>query len=174
MFKIFFRPPQKNRLRNVFSCHIRHFSGPIGFILAVSLCGCLSLHPLPKADISQPGWTVRQGQAVWKPPGPKSPEIAGDLLLATRADGSAFVQFTKTPFPFAIAQISSNHWQLEIPPRNKRYTARGKPSGRIIWFQLVNALTGKPLAKGWTWNDSGTNWQLKNTSGESLEGFLSQ
>ena len=174
MFKKFFRPPQKGGPQNVFSRSIRHFSRLIGFIAAASVCGCVSSRPLPKADISQPGWTVRQGQAVWQPPGPKSPEIAGELLLATRPDGSAFVQFTKTPFPFAIAQISSNHWQLEIPPQNKRYTERGKPSARIVWFQLVNALTGKPLAKGWTWNDSGTNWQLKNSSGESLEGFLSQ
>lgn len=174
MFNFFFRAPQKNRPRNVFSSCTRHFSGLIGFILATSLCGCLSLHPLPKADLSQPGWTVRQGQAVWKPPGPKSPEIAGDLLLATRTDGSAFVQFTKTPFPFVIAQKTSNRWQLEIPPQNKRYTRPGKPSARIVWFQLVNALAGKPLAKGWTWHDSGSNWELKSSSGESLEGFLSQ
>jgi hypothetical protein len=174
MFKIFFRPMQKARSKNVFSRFTRHFPYLFGFILTASLCGCLSLRPLPKADISQPGWTIQQGQAVWKPPGRTTPEIAGELLLATNTDGSAFVQFTKTPFPFVIAQSTSNRWQLEIPPRNKRYTEPGKPSGRIVWFQLVNALAGKPLAKGWTWNDSGTNWQLTNSSGESLEGFLSQ
>jgi hypothetical protein len=174
MFKKKFRSPQKARPQNVFSCYIRHFSRLIGFILAANLCGCLSLRPLPKADLSQPGWTLRQGQAVWKPPGRTSPEIAGELLLATRTDGSAFVQFTKTPFPFIIAQSTSNRWQLEIPPQNKRYTEPGKPPARIVWFQLVNALAGKPLAHGWTWHDSGTNWELKNSSGESLAGYLSQ
>jgi hypothetical protein len=174
MFKNFFRRSSGDQPKNISFRYAGRFSRMLGFLLLSSFCGCLSLHPLPKADISQPGWTVRQGQAVWQPPGRNSPELAGELLLATRTDGSAFVQFTKTPFPFAVAQMTSNRWQLEIPPQNKRYTERGKPSARIVWFQLVNALTGKPLAKGWTWNDSGANWQLKSSSGESLEGFLSQ
>jgi len=109
---------------------------------------------------------------VWKP-SLKTPEIAGELLLATRPDGSSFVQFIKTPFPFAITQTTSNRWQAEFPPQNRRFTAPGKPPARIIWFQLVNALTDKPLARGWTWHDSGTNWQLKSSSGELLEGYLS-
>jgi len=131
------------------------------------------MRPLPKVNLSEPGWTIRQGQAVWQP-GPKSPEIAGELLLATQANGSTFVQFTKTPFPFAIAQTTSNGWQIEFPPQNKRYAGPGKPPARISWFQLSNALTGKPLARGWTWRDSGTSWQLKDSSGESLEGYFAQ
>ena len=131
------------------------------------------MQPLPKVNLSEPGWDIRQGQAVWQP-ARKSPEIAGELLLATHANGSTFVQFTKTPFPFAIAQTTSNGWQIEFPPQNRRYTGPGKPPGRIVWFQLCNALTGKPLARGWTWLDSGTSWQLKNSSGESLEGYLAQ
>lgn len=172
MFKIFSRPSQKPRPKNIFPLWTGHFSLLFCFLFLTVLCGCLSLRPLPKADLSQPGWTIRQGQAVWQP-SRKSPEIAGELLLATRTDGSSFVQFTKTPFPFAIAQTMSNRWQLEIPPQNKRYTAPGKPPARIVWFQLANALTGRPLAKGWTWRDSGANWQLTNSSGESLEGYLS-
>jgi hypothetical protein len=125
-------------------------------------------------NLSEPGWAIRQGQAIWRPPGKTSPEIAGELLLATRAGGATFVQFTKTPFPFAIAQTTSNRWQIEFPPQNRRYAAPGKPPARIVWFQLANALTGKPIAKGWTWQNSGTNWQLKNSSGESLEGYFAQ
>ena len=173
MFKKKLRPISQPRPKNIFSHWNGGFLRLFGFLLLATLCGCLSLHPLPKADLSQPGWTIRQGQAVWQP-SRKSPELAGELLFATRTDGSTFVQFTKTPFPFAIAQTVSNHWQLEIPPQNKRYTAPGKPPARIVWFQLANALTGKPLAKGWTWHDSDTNWQLTNSSGESLEGYLSQ
>jgi hypothetical protein len=172
MFKFFFRPPPKARPKNIsFPCAGR-FSRMLGFLFLTTLCGCLTLPPLPKADLSQPGWNLRQGEAVWKPDR-KAPEIAGELLLATRLDGSSFVQFMKTPFPFAITQTTSNKWQAEFPPQNLRFTAPGKPPVRIIWFQLVNALTGKPLAKGWTWHDSGTNWQLKSSSGESLEGYLS-
>ena len=131
------------------------------------------MRPLPQVDLSETGWTIRQGQAVWQT-GKKSPQIAGELLLATRADGSTFLQFTKTPFPFAIAQTTANGWQIEFPPQNKRYAAPGKPPARIVWFQLSNALTGKPIAKGWTWQNSDTNWQLKNVSGESLEGYFAQ
>jgi hypothetical protein len=131
------------------------------------------MRPLPQVNLSEPGWTIRQGQAVWRT-GKNSPEIAGELLLATSTDGSTFVQFTKTPFPFAIAQTTSNRWQIEFPPQNKRYAAPGKPPARIVWFQLSNALTGKPVAKGWTWQNSDSNWQLKNSSGESLEGYFTQ
>jgi len=173
MFKVFFRPLSNGGPKNIsFPCDGR-FSWLLGFLFLISVGGCLTLPPLPKADLSQPGWNIRQGEAVWKPDR-KSPEIAGELLLATRLDGSSFAQFIKTPFPFAITQTTSNKWQAEFPPQNKRFTAPGKPPERIIWFQLVNALTGKPLAKGWTWHDSGTNWQLNSSSGESLEGYLSQ
>ena len=140
----------------------------------VGLTGCVSAPPLPKVNLSEPGWTVQQGQAVWHPPG-NAPEITGDLLFATRADDSTFIQFTKTPFPFAIAQSTPTGWQIEIPPQNLRYARHGHPPARIIWFQMANALKGKPLAKGWQWKNSDTNWHLENSSsGESLEGYLTQ
>jgi hypothetical protein len=136
--------------------------------------GCFTAPPLPKVNLSEPGWNIREGQAVWRPDR-KSPELAGDLIVATRADGSAFAQFTKTPFPFAIAQLSSNEWQIEFPPRNLRFAAHGKPPARIVWFQLLDALNGKPVAKNWTWQGTEANWTLTNlSSGESLEGYLNQ
>jgi hypothetical protein len=174
MFKKKIKPQLFVWLKNAISHYEKCFSGALGLLLLITLCGCLSMKPLPKADLSGPDWTIRQGQAVWKPPGPKSPEIAGELILATRPDGSMFAQFTKTPFPFFIAQATTNGWQIEIPPQNKRYAAHGKPPARIVWFQLANALTGKPIAKGWTWHNSDSNWDLKNASGESLEGFFAQ
>lgn len=174
MFKIFLRPQLFAWLKNVISRHEKYFSRALGFLLLIGLCGCVTMRPLPKADLSEPGWTIRQGQAVWKPPGKKSPEIAGELLVATRPDGAAFAQFTKTPFPFFIAQMTTNGWQIEIPPQNKHYARHGKPPARIVWFQLVYALTGKPVAKGWTWQNSDANWNLKSASGESLEGFFAQ
>src|SRR5579871_314292 len=113
----------------------------------IALTGCVSAPPLPKANISEPGWTVQQGQGVWhrvKSAGP--PEITGDLILATRADGSAFVQFSKS-LPLVIAQRTPTAWQIESPIQNVRFARHGKPFSRIIWFQLINALEGKPLAK---------------------------
>jgi hypothetical protein len=143
-------------------------------VLLLGLCGCLTAPPLPKVNLSESGWTVRQGQAIWKPKR-EGPEIAGELLLATRPDGSAFVQFTKTPIPFVIAQITPKEWQIEIPPQNRRYARHGKPPARVAWFQLAKAETGKPVAKPWVWNNSDTNWELKNpSSGESLEGYFNQ
>jgi hypothetical protein len=173
MFKVFLRAAPKGRAKMISSLDKGLFFRIIGYLLLPGLCGCLTMRPLPKADLSQPGWAIRQGQAIWKP-GSKSPEIAGELLLATRPDGSSFTQFTKTPFPFAIAQTTSNSWQVDFPPQNRHYAYPGKPPARIIWFQLVNAVTGKPLAKNWSWHDSGTNWELKSSSGESLEGYFAQ
>lgn len=157
--------------------------------LLLALSGCMTAPHLQKADLSGPGWTVQQGQAVWHPPGQRifapphaalppsrrPPEIAGDLIVATRTDGSAFVQFSKTPFTVAIAQMTPTGWQLEIPPQNRRYARPGKPPAQIVWFQLADGLTGKPVAKHWTWHGSASNFRLENpSSGESLEGFLTQ
>ena len=155
----------------------------------IALSGCTTAAPPPKADLSGPGWTVRQGQAVWNtprqktfapphaeaPPPRRPPEIAGDLIVATRPDGSAFVQFSKTPFTLATAQMSPTGWQIEFPPQNRHYARPGKPPARIVWFQLANALTGKRVAKNWTWQGSADKFRLEDpASGESLEGFLTE
>lgn len=153
-------------------------------LVVIALTGCITTTapPLPKANLSEPGWTVQQGQAVWHRTPDRSSsgasagpsDIAGDLILATRTDGSTFIQFSKA-VPLFIAQSTPAGWQIEIPPQNRRYARHGKPPRRVIWFQLADALAGKPLAKDWTWNNSGTNWRLVNrSSGESLEGFLTQ
>ncbi len=174
MFKIFLNPSLKIWARDVFPPYFKPFSWCFGLLLAMGLSGCMTHQPLPKVNLSEPGWTVRQGQAVWRP-NREAPEIAGELLLATRADGSASVQFTKTPIPFAIAQMTPDAWQIDFPPENRHYAAHGAPSARIIWFQLANAELGKPVAKGWTWKNSDSSWQLENpSSGESLEGYFSQ
>jgi hypothetical protein len=174
MFKLFFGPFPNPRPKNTFFLYKQPLSWSLGLFLLASLSGCLTGPPLPKVNLSEPGWTIRQGQAVWEPQR-KAEGIAGELLLATRPDGSTFVQFTKTPFPFAVAQTTSAGWQIEFPPQNRRFAAPGKPPARLVWFQLANAILGKPLAKGWIWQNSETNWQLKNaSSGESLEGYFTQ
>jgi hypothetical protein len=174
MFNFFLKQSPKVLPKDAFSPYFKRLYWTLTLLLSMSFGGCLTAPPLPKVDLSEPGWNLRQGQAVWRPK-KDAPEIAGELLAATRADGSAFVQFTKTPFPFAIAQLSPRGWQIEFPPQNKHFAAPGSPPARIIWFQLEDALLGKPLAKGWAWQKSEKNWQLKNSSsGESLEGYFMQ
>ena len=140
--------------------------------LLVSTNGCRNLPPLPAANLSEQGWTVRQGQAVWRR-AKGSPEIAGELLVGTRTNGEAFVQFTKTPFPVVIAQKTSDEWQIQAPAQNETHVGPGKPPERIIWFGLAQALAGDALPRQWSWRYDSNSWSLENrTSGESLSGYF--
>ena len=154
---------------------LRAFCSQVVFSCAVAiiLTACRTT-PLPSVNLQEPGWTVREGQAVWKRD-KDGPEIAGELLVATRPDGRNFVQFTKTPFPMIVAQSTTNRWQVEIPMQNKRYSAPGSPPKRLIWLYLPRLLSGGSPPKGWSWSSLPENrWHLENSrSGEVLEGYLS-
>lgn len=141
--------------------------------IALILTGCASLvSSLPPANLKEPGWTIHQGQAVWRLEH-GSREIAGEVMVATRPDGNAFVQFSKNPFALVIARENSCQWQVEFPPQNKHYAGRGKPPLRLIWLYLPRVLEGQPPPKGWTWQHDATGWRLANgTTGEALEGFF--
>src|SRR5436190_1004987 len=108
-------PREDNGLHFCKGCRMRGTAKPVSHWLIVGsvsvffLVGCRTA-PLPPVNLHEPGWTVREGQAVWKRD-QNTPEIAGEVLLATRPDGCTFVQFTKTPFPMIIAQTTTNHWQ---------------------------------------------------------------
>jgi hypothetical protein len=144
-------------------------------LLLASTNGCLTLsHPLPAVNLTEPGWIVRQGQAVWKLPGGKH-DIAGDVMVAIGPQGKSFVQFSKSPFPLVIAQTTSNRWQVEFPAQNKRYAGPGSPPKRLIWLYLPRVLSGKAPPPGWTWTNSENNWRLRNpATGEEVEGFFAQ
>jgi hypothetical protein len=142
-------------------------------ILALLLSGCSST-PLAPANLSAPGWIVQQGQAIWKPTATR-PEIAGDLIMATNTDGDCFIQFTKTPFTIATAQIAANRWQLQFS--NDQYSWRGNnpPPNRFVWFQLPPALLGAPIAANWQFQSTTNGWQFTNShTGETLEGAFFQ
>src|SRR5258708_4082996 len=79
--------------------------------------GCQTVGRLPAVDFRESGWTVREGQGLWRVKA-GAPEIAGEVLLATNKTGRAFVQFTKNPFPVVVAQTTSNSWQIELPAQN--------------------------------------------------------
>jgi hypothetical protein len=148
-------------------------------LLALALLGgggCQTVPPLPAANFSQAGWTVRQGQAVWRIKKGR-PEIAGEFLLATRPDGRAFAQFSKTPFPLIIAQSTTNTWEIEQPAQNKRYSGRGRPPARAIWLYLPEVLQQQqPPPKGWSLQHlPNDGWRLENpATGESIEGYFAQ
>jgi hypothetical protein len=136
-------------------------------------CSTLS-RPLPPVNLSEPGWTVRQGQAVWTlPRGQK--DIAGEVILATGPADKAFVQFSKSPFTLVVGQLDAKHWQVEFPPQNKHYAGPGTPPKRIIWLYLPRVLAGKSPPRGWSWSESEGNWRLQNPeNGEAIEGFFAQ
>jgi hypothetical protein len=111
---------------------------------ALLLCvSCRTAHPLPPADFSSPGWRLRQGQAVWKP-SKSRPELAGDLLLAVNTNGNFVIQFSKTPFTLASAQVADGRWQIDFGAGQHSWSGRGAPPARFLWFQLSRVLAGAP------------------------------
>ena len=142
-------------------------------LLAVS--GCYTVPPFPPVDLKAPEWKIQQGQAVWRQKR-SSPEIAGEILVATKPDGQAFIQFTKTPFPLINAQISGGKWQVEISMQNRRFSGKGRPPKRLIWLRLPSLLAGGKPPAGWSWRLENTKeWRLENrSSGELIEGYFTQ
>ena len=144
-------------------------------VLTVIFCaGCRTPRPLPSADFATPGWTVLQGEAVWKP-STSRPELAGDLLLATNANGNCFVQFSKMPFPLATAQVSGDQWRIEFGAHKYSWHGYGAPPARFSWFRLPSALLGASPGGNWRFTRPEINsWRLDNPrTGESLEGEFS-
>src|SRR5947209_13050077 len=93
--------------------------------LLFAATGCRMMRrPLPPVNLQEPGWIVREGQAVWRTKR-GAQEIAGEVLVATRSDGRALVQFSKNPFPLLIGQITPHSWELRVPTQNKRYSGHG-------------------------------------------------
>jgi hypothetical protein len=146
----------------------------LGAVVLGGICssGCHTLPPFPAVDLHQPGWSAREAQAIWRRT-TQSPELVGELLVATGPGGQSFVQFTKNPFPLMVAQRTDRGWELLVPARNQRFSARGEPPGRIILFHLPRLLAGEPPPQGWSWEVlEGGGWRLGNKrSGEMLEGY---
>ena len=113
-------------------------------LAALGFCvSCRSLPPLPPVDLSAPGWRVQQGQALWKPRKTR-PELAGELLLATNANGDSLVQFSKTPFTLATAQRVGDRWQVDLGAGDYRRSGHGQPPAGVVWFQLPRFIALSP------------------------------
>jgi len=150
-----------------FLAWLQAFAAELALLFAT---GCRSLPPIPPADLTAPGWTVHQGQAVWKP-NQFRPELAGELMLATNTNGDCLVEFTKTPFALASARQDSDRWRIEFGGGRHAWQGHGTPPRLFSWFELPRALAGEKLDRSWRFTQSNGTWRLENRrNGEWLEG----
>jgi len=138
------------------------------------LDGCITAPDKALFAVSGPGWTVQQGQAIWRP-GSRYPELAGEIVLAQNPDGHSSLQFTKTLLPVALAQTTKTNWLIQFPPQRLSFTGRDQPPQRFLWLHLAAALAGETLPKDFHFKRSPDGgWRLENRrTGEFVEGFLS-
>jgi len=144
------------------------------WLVSVLGCGaCRTAAPLAAANLSEPGWTIREGQAVWRPK-VEAPEIAGELLVATHRNGQTFLQFTKTPLPLVVARVTTNRWQIEFVTDHREFSGHGKPPSQFGWLHLARCVAGTAPPAKWRWEKfPDDRWRLENLiSGETFEGFL--
>ena len=143
--------------------------------LALAFAGCATMPKLPPIDTSAPGWKVRQGQALWRNKA-DAPEIAGEIILASNANGGAFVQFLKNPLPLVTAQVTPKQWQIEFIPEKRNFSGPGKPPKQLLWLHLLRGLQSitppPPLELAKT-ADGGTRIENKRT-GERIILFLNE
>jgi hypothetical protein len=150
--------------------HFRRFAilAFAGFLIA----GCSTLAPLPRADLSEPGWVVKRGQAIWRF-GERAPEVVGDLVVAVRATGEMFAQFSKSPLTVAVAQADTTRWELDLAMFQRQVAGRGAPDNRFAFFQLGRQIGGREMLAPWEFStEPDDRWRLANPrTGEYLEGF---
>ena len=142
-------------------------------VSAFGVGACRTALPLAPANLSEPGWTIREGQVVWRPK-TEAPEIAGELLVATHRKGETFLQFTKTPLPLFVARITTNRWHIEFVTEHRAFSGRGLPPAQFGWLHLASCVSGDAPPQNWSWEKfPDERWRLVNRSnGETFEGFL--
>jgi len=144
-------------------------------LLAIFVTSCRTIPPLPAVNLSEPGWTLHQGQALWRSK-KNAPEIAGEILFATRAGGQTMLQMTKNPLPFVSVQTRGDEWQIEFVPQQRTFSGKGTPTPRLMWVHLARALNGaKPPEPLKFQRTQPHRFTLENPkTGESITGFLSE
>lgn len=141
--------------------------------VAATGVGCRTAAPLPAANLSEPGWKARQGQAVWRT-SEAAPEVAGELFFATHGDGRTVLQFSKNPIPFVNVQTSNDVWQIEFVPQRREFAGKGSPTPRLIWVHLARALAGQEVLSPLRMTNAAPHeFTFENRStGELITGFL--
>ena len=140
-------------------------------VLLALLCACRTA-PLPRIDISTPGWTQRSGQAVWTPARGAS-DVVIDLQVWNRTGGECVLDVSKAGLSFVLAHITPGTWRIEAAT-GQRHSARGTPPARVGWLQLARALSGQAPTAPWQFErrDHGA-WRLTNPqTGERFDGSL--
>ena len=141
-------------------------------LCAFGLTGCMTTRRLPAYNLSEEGWIVSHGQAVWHRP---DAEITGELLVAINSDGRTLVEFSKPPFPVVMCETSPRYWQAEFPAQNKLYARPGRPPIRLLWFYLPVALSGGALPDRLHWEGDETAFKLAlSGTAETIEGFCAR
>lgn len=149
------------------------FSSWLALAIVFAVAGCRTIPPMPAANLSQPGWKLRQGQAIWKTSA-DAPEIAGELLFAENSDGRTVLQFSKNPIPFVNVQTSNELWQIEFVPQKRNFSGRGEPTRRLVWVHLARAFQGGKTMRAFQFTPgTGGDFTFENRStGELISGFL--
>src|SRR6185503_1500967 len=137
------------------------------WLVSVLGCGACRTLPLAPANLSEPGWTIREVQAVWRPK-TEAPEIAGELLVAIHRNGETFLQFAKSPLPLVVARTTTNRWQIEFITDHREFSGHGQPPPRFGWLHLARCVAGTAPPAKWHWeNFPDARWRLENwSSGE--------
>jgi hypothetical protein len=159
--------------------------------------GCRSLdrstNDWAAVDLTEPGWQIQQGQAVWRP-STDATEWVGDLLLAGHEDGRFWVVFSKNPIVLVTARRDGPHWRVEWPVRRRIESGEGASPPDQLWLYWAEQMTeqmaernGWPITRDteervvserpsdvWEWaQPQPGHWVLLHrVRGERLEGYL--
>lgn len=143
------------------------------FLVVLALSGCRTASRPPPVNLSEPGWRLRQGQALWQSK-KSAPEIAGEVVLASNPGGHLFIQFLKNPLPLLSAEIDKDNWRIEFIPEKRQFSGRGAPPKQLIWLHLLRALQQLPIAAdlGVAKTSEGGTRIANSRTGETVTLFL--
>lgn len=138
-------------------------------LVSLTLYGCASTTNWPEVDLSDAGWAVWTGQALWTREGDRPP-IAGEVIIARRASGEVFVSFSKPPLPIFTARTLAGQWRIDFVDAGQSHSGHGKPPRRFVWFALPGLLEGGAPPADWTIAlPAGAQWSIRNAStGEAI------
>lgn len=150
-----------------------HLHFCLGLLLLGGVAGGCRTAPALLFTAAGPDWRQQQGQAVWRF-SQRSPEISGEVVLCQHPNGSASIQFSKSPVPLVLAQTSPTRWHIEFPPRKMSFSGPNPPPLRFAWLYVATAVQGRPLPPEFHFESKDdSHWKLANTqTGEYLEGYL--
>ncbi len=138
-------------------------------LLVIILSSCTTRVLLPEVDLSSPGWTIWNGQALWKAEADR-PAIAGEILLARNINGDVLISFAKPPVPIFTAQASGKRWKIDFIHTQRTHSGTGGPPSRFVWFQIPSLLQDATVPNGWqVLAVDDPIWELRNPdSGEHI------